>query len=229
LSATTFRKRDLVATWLDGALYVEQDGEGVLFDAPAHAYDRLDAMRALPKLRAIVLSGGRIQSVGGLVPLLCALEPHRGPEAPLLVWSPFGEERPALLADAWSRGWPDRYPLTIETGTPGQPFDAGPLEIRPEAIRRAEPRREGVEVYPAVALRISGQAEIAYVAGAGPGGIVRALCRGADLAIVEVGVKPWPVTEQRWRLTPMDAAEAVDSGELWLVGDDGRFVTGASA
>lgn len=226
-----WQKNGLVAHGFAGGLYLEHAGEGLLLDAPYGAAAALDEVGGLPRLRAIALSGGRILSVGGLPTLLCALEPHR--TSPLSIWAPMGEERPALLADAWSRGWPDRYPLVIDTEAPGGELAVGAFELRTFAIRRGDPRWRPprIDVVVGVAFRVTaGGATVAWVAGAGPGGVVSHVCRGADLAVVEAGVLPWPPSDVPWRLSVDQAVHAAsEAGEVWIVGDDGRPVVGGQA
>jgi hypothetical protein len=226
-----FVRDDLVVRWMGGGLYLECAGQGLLLDVPAGAAERLGAQGSLGRLRAIAVSGGRIQSVGGLVPLLCALEAHRMPDLPLSIWAPIGEERTALLADAWSRGWPDRYPLSIDAEAPGGQFEVGPFSIRTEIVRRGEPRWRApasIERVIGVGFQVeAGTSRVAFVPGAARTGAVSHLCRGADLAVIEVGVRPWPSSEEAWRLTAVEAIGAAEEVEsVWIVGDDGQFATG---
>lgn len=223
-----FQLGGLAAHWLSGGLYVEAEGEGWVIDAPASAAAGLAAIGALPRVRGVVLTGGRVQSVGGLPALLCALEPHRPADTPLPIWSPMGDERGALLAEAWSRGWPDRFPLQIDTEAAGAVLELPPFRVHTFAVTRGEPRwKPSPSVFPesAAALRIEyGGLAVAVVFGAAPGTVVRHACRGAALAIVEVGVLPWPATDQPWRMTTEQAAlAAADAAVVWMVGDDGRF------
>lgn len=233
MSVRTWQKAGLVAHGFPGGLYLEHAGEGLLLDAPYGAAAALETVGGLARLRSIALSGGRILSVGGLPTLLCALEPYRGSDVPLSIWAPMGEERPALLADAWTGGWPDRYPLAIDAEVPGGEVRLGAFELRTFAIRRGDPRWRPprIDVVVGVAFRVrAGGATVAWVAGAGPGGIVSHVCRGADLAVVEAGVMPWPASTDPWRLTVDQAVHAAaEAGEVWIVGDDGRPVVGAQA
>lgn len=215
--------------WLDGAVWVEVGGHGLLIDAPPGVADALGPDR-LPRLREVLLTGGRIRSVGGLLSLLCALEPHRGPEEPLVVRAPLGDDRGAALAELWSRQWPDRYRVVLDTERPGATFDAGPIEVRTSPVRAGEPRWRPDRVDPRVAIALRLQTPdltLAVVLGAAPGAAVQRACERVDLAIVEVGVEPWPRTAERWRLS-MDEALGLGAGagELWLVGDDGRWLGG---
>jgi hypothetical protein len=219
-----FQRDGIVAASLGTGLVLECDGEALLLDVPEGSAARLAALGVLPRIRAIAFSGGRVQSVGGLVPVLCAMAPGRG-DTPLPVWSVLGEERGGLLADAWFRGW-GGFPLAMDGEAPGTAFEAGPFRVVTSAIRRGEPGRWGILSVPAVGFRVAaGGVEVAFVPGAGPGSAVERLVRGADLAVVEVGVTPWPPSPEPWRLTADAAIHAAQGArELWLVGDDGEEV-----
>lgn len=220
-----FERDGLLVEWLEGALWVEVAGAGALFDAPPGVVERLgDRAR---KLQGIVLTSGRVRAVGGLVPLLVELARFRMGSVPLSLRFLLGEERGAMLAETWVRGWPDLYPLTLDAELPGSAFDVGDLAVETVAVRAGEPRwREGtVEPLVAVALRIGfGEVQVAWVPGAAPTPAVDRACAGVALAVVEVGVVPWPRADQPWRLGMADALRAGEGAdELWVVGDDGRF------
>lgn len=206
---------------LGGGLYIEQGGYGLLLDAPVGV--------AVPRpgaLGTIALSGGRIGSVGGLVPLLCALEPHRAQDVPLTLVGPLGDDRGARLATAWAEGWPGRYPVRHDGLTPGQTFDAGPLLVDTVEIVRGEPRwrpEPAVERVAALAFRVHTRTGlIAFVPGAAPGKAVERAVAEAALAVVEVGTEPWPKSERRWRLSPAEALALPVPGELWVVDEHGQ-------
>jgi len=171
-----------------------------------------------------------MQAIGGLLPLLASLEPHRLEDIPLRIHSPLGEERAAALAEAWSHGWPNRYPLTLDAEFPGGQFEAGGVGFQTLPIRSGEPRwRDGiVDVSLAVALQITApEAKVAWIPGAAPAAGLARICDGVDLAVVEVGVARWPRTPEQWRLSVADALKiGARARELWLVGDDGTFGLG---
>lgn len=215
----------LVVRWMRGGLWLRHPEGGLLLDAPAGVVDALGA--DLPRVQAVVLTGDRTRSVVGLVPLLAALEPHRLPDLPVDLRFPLGAERGAMLAETWVRGWPDRYPLTLDAEPPGSRFDVGPFEVTTLPVRSGEPvwgRGEIERVFGVgVRVEIDGVA-LAWVPGAAPDRMVGRLCAAVDLAVVEVGVVPWPRSEVAWRLTERDAMEAcADAAEVWLPGDDGRL------
>lgn len=218
----------MTAEWLGGALYVSHGADALLVDAPS-GVDALLGDRAA-RLRAVVLTGGTVRQVGGLVPLLCALERWRAAGTALPVHVPLGEERGAALADAWVRHWPDRYDVTVDAERPGATFDEGPFAVATFALRAGEPRwRIGtVEPRTAVAVRVTTpDRSVAFVPAAVPSTAVERACRGADLAVIEVGVVPWPRTAERWRPTAEEALRlAAGAKEAWLVGDDGRWLGG---
>lgn len=222
-----FRRAGLVVHWLGGGLYLEKDGQGLLVDVPVAAVPALRNLGALGRVTAVMLTSGRPQAVEGLVPFLCALEPLRDAETPLTVWSCLGEERGTVLSSAWMRAWPGAFPLIHDGVMPGSTFEAEPFVVRTRPVRHGEPRWSEQEVVPAVGVAVSieaGGVRIAWVPGAAPGPAVQALCAGAALAVVEVGVRPWPQSAARWRLTNEEALRATGTaGEVWLVGDDGTF------
>jgi len=227
MSGPMFRKDGVTVWWVGAGLYVEADGQGLLLDAPVSAVSALAALGALPRLSSILLTSGRARSVGGLVPLLCALEPHRT-DAPLTVRSCLGEERGEGLAGAWMAAWPGRYPLLVDGFLPGEPFEAGPFDGDTLPVRHGEPvwgHEPGVTAAIGVAVRVrAGGVTIAWVPGAGPDPAIRAACRDVDLAVIEIGVEPWPAADGAWRLSIEDAlADAALAAEVWIVGDDGQF------
>lgn len=227
-----FERGRTTVTWHRSALYVRCGSDGILLDAPPGIENRLSEEQ-LGRLRAVIVSSGRTQSIGGLIGLLGALEPYRG-TAPLDVHTPAGEERSALLAGTWVRGWPNRYPVVVDTHMPGDAYELGPFVVTSHSVPHAEPRwseRPFAERAVGVALDVvSADARMAWVVGAGPSSTIPRLCAQSDLAVVEVGVTPWPRSEQRWRLSIADAMGAAGPRtELWLVGDDGSVRSAADA
>lgn len=227
--ATARWERDgLLVEWLGGAVWVELAGAGLLLDVPPGAVERLGDR--LQRLRSVALTSGRVGAVGGLVPLLVELARWRVGDVPLALRFPLGEERGAMLAETWVRGWPDLYPLTLDAEVPGSTFDAGDAVVTTVPVRAGEPRwRDAtVQPIPAVALRIEVDGRrVAWVPACAPDGALRRAASGADLAIVEVGQAPWPRTDERWRPSTADALALRERvGELWVVGDDGRWVGG---
>ena len=133
---------ETVASWVAGASIRITSPPISSTSAPAGLGEALGP--SLGRVRAIVSTTGRIRSVGGLVPLLCALEPHRASDAALLLHPPLGDERAAGLAEVWERFWPDRYPIVLDVVQPGGTFDVGPIEVTTFPIRVGEPRwRDG--------------------------------------------------------------------------------------
>jgi hypothetical protein len=237
-------------SWVNGTVELQVGEDVLLVDAPAGAAERLPAA-SLGRTRGIVCTSGRIQAVGGLVPLLCALERHRGPDDTVVLQVPLGDDRAAALAEAWTRGWPDRYPLTIDAQRPGAavPSELAGVEVETVRVRTGDVRWATAEVEPGVgmALRLtSPDLAVAVILGAAPdrrgwppspgsGASARRaplerLCDGADLAIVEVGVTDWPRTDEPWRIR-VDEVPALAAGarEVWVVGDDGRPVPAGAA
>lgn len=219
-----WERGDTRVSWIAGALVVEVGGDVLLVDSPAGLPEALGP--TLGRIRGIVFTTGRIRSVGGLVPLLCALEPHRPADAALPLHPPLGDERAAAMAEIWERTWPDRYPIVLDVVRPGGAFDVGPVQVTTFPIRVGEPRwREGtVDTLIGVGLRLETPDLVAaIVLGAAPSPALARSCADVDLAVIEVGVVDWPRTPAPWRLRTDEAlAIGAGAGTLWLVGDDGR-------
>ena len=221
-----FQRGKFFVGWREGALLVQRGSIAVLVDAPPGT--QLGAEAAL--IQSIVLSSGRMQAIGGLLPVLAALEPHRVANVPLRVHCPLGEERAPSLLAVWSQGWPDRYPLTMDSAYPGSQFEVGQLGFETLPVISGEVQWHRREVTPQVAVAvkiIAPEATVVWVPAAAPDAGLRRICAGADLAVVEVGVEEWPRTPERWRLAVTDALHiGSDVGELWIVGDDGSMGVG---
>ncbi|MEQ1564867.1 MAG: hypothetical protein ABMA64_04460 [Myxococcota bacterium] len=209
--------------WIGGGLWVEHAGDAILIDAPTGAAAELG--EDLGRLRAVVLTTGRARSLAGLLELLSAAERFRG-GAPLELHLPLGEERGAAVAEVWAHHW-DAYPLVIDAQQPGSTFSVGPFDVSTAAVQVGDPRfhPERVEARLGLGLRISTGAggPIAVLLGAAPDPGLHRLCAGAELAVIEVGVAPWPRVDRAWRLRT-EQALAVGAGarQVWLVGDDGQ-------
>jgi hypothetical protein len=217
-----WRQGDTTVRWLQGGLLVRWGDDAFVLDAPPAVVQALGA--DLPLVRAVVLSGGRASSVGGLVPLLSALAPHRD-GAPLDLRLVLGEERGAALAETWVRAWGQPYPLVVDAERPGGVLELGPVEVELVPMKAGEwDWGEGrVRSRVQVALRVrTPDARLVWVPGSAPGTAVVRVCDGADLVVLEVGLEPWPRHEGRWRLTTAEALGAAGEAELWLVGDDGQ-------
>jgi len=213
--------------WVHGAVVVDHRGQVVLIDAPEGVGRALDA-GVLSRVHAVCLSSGVLRDLAGLLVLLEQRSRLAAP--PATVVFPLGEERPAALLDAWSRGWAQVAPVVQDAVHPGATLTLGGVEVDAVPLGRGEVRwRPQPHVVPTVGLGWRIRTEDATVAVGRlpvPDGAVEKLVRGADLAIIEVGVEPWPVEDRRWRLRPDEAARVSGAGDLWLVGDDGRFGAG---
>jgi hypothetical protein len=217
----------LSVRWCGGAVLVTCGPDAILLDAPPDLLAHLPA-DALPRIRAVLVTSGRPRSVGGLVPLWCALLDDRATDAPLPLHAPLGEERSAALADAFSRGWPDAWSVPVDSAVPGEPTEIGPFLVHATSIGIVEPtpRRGFAREVSGVALAVQVDgARIVFAAGATNGGALKRALRDADLAIVEVGVRPWSVGGAA-RLDPAAAAALTHTcADVWLVGDDGAPVS----
>ncbi len=215
--------------WARGALLVRYPPGAVLVDAPPGIEDELGD--ALPTLAAVFLTSGRIRATGGLLGLLSALEPHRSPERVLPLHVPWAEERGSALAELWSRGWPGRFPVEVDAQRAGATVDVSGIEVTTAPLRAGEPTWHPGSVVPVPALGVrlrTPDLTVALLPASTPSTAGRRLCEGADLAIVEVGVAPWPRPAEgdpAWRPTAEQAiALSSGAGESWLVGDDGRWL-----
>jgi hypothetical protein len=218
------------AAWHGGALTLDHDGQVMLIDAPEGVVHGLpDAL--LARLGVIVVSSGILRDHAGLLPLLEARARHG--TGPITVVFPLGEERVSAVVEAWQRGWPDRLDLFQDAVHPGAVLELDAFTLRAVAVGRGEPRWFPTpRVEPVIALGWQvqcGGLRIALVRGAIPDASIEHVVRGADLAIVEFGIRPWPRSDQRWRLRPDEAARvATGAVEVWLVGDDGQLIGGAA-
>ena len=217
MNAAVYRRGAVEVHNCGGALWIARAGDAILLDAPSGVERLTSALPGVGGLLAVLLSGGRIASVGGMLPLLCALDDARVGDLPLLVWSPMGDERPCLVLEAWNRGWPSRLGVTVESEVPGATVVVGAFHVATFPMRRLEGRPGSVIPSSAAAFRVSVDGcAVAFVPGGSNAGLVRHVCRGADLAVVEVGA-----------LSIADAVESVGSvPEVWLLGSDGELVGG---
>lgn len=219
----------MIARWVGrGGLWLEHDGHGLLVGAPAGAAE--DLGDALGCLRAIALPVTRPRDVGGLLTLLAALEPWRRDEEVVELHVALGDERGPALAEGFAAHW-DGAPLTIDAQRAGASLHAGPFAIETRALTVGEPRWRPprIEGRAGLALRVTaGDRRVAIVRGARPEPWLARWCAGADLAVVEIGVTPWPRADRPWRLR-QDEALAIGAGarELWIAGDDGERVGAA--
>jgi hypothetical protein len=130
------------------------------------------------------------------------------------------------MVEAWSRGWPDQLSLGLDTVLPGAHFNMGPLKVRTIGLEMGEPiwqPKPQIKPVQGLGWRFSiGQTTIVWIRTCAPRDALAHFCKDATLAIVEVGVRPWPNSEQRWRLSVSDASQyGLSARELWLVGDEG--------
>ena len=216
--------------WVQGGLLVQFGSVVLAIDAPMGIADRITPH--LGHVQGIVLSSGRMASVRGLLALMEATS--RARTTPFTVIGPAMDERIPAIVEVWTRGWQNRVPIHIDALPTNEPAFFGEIQVRLQSVAHGEPNGqhpEGIERVPGCAVQIqTPDTQIVWVPGAAPNPSVRRAIRGADLAIVEVGVVPWPQTEQRWRLTLTEALEAAQDAEtVWVVGDDGQRISGAQA
>ncbi|MFT6158339.1 MAG: hypothetical protein ACJAZO_002537 [Myxococcota bacterium] len=227
-----WQRGDTTVRWIQGGLWVQHQHVGLVVDAPLGCCDALQDK--LPIVQTIALTSGRIASLRGLLALLEGVSSARRHPLGLTVLGPMADERAPALVDAWSRGWRNRCPVQIDGIAPGDGAECGPMTVQLAPVRHAEPNGQfplGIDdAHGCAAIITTPDARIVWVPGAAPSNAVRRCCRGADLAVVEVGVTPWPDDTTQWRLTLQDALAASDDvGELWVVGDDGHPLSAADA
>jgi hypothetical protein len=168
-----------------------------------------------------------------LIGLLEAINRYDRQGRPLTIYSCIGEERGPALVECWIRDWPNDIEIHLDVSVPGRDICLSEIDIRTESIPHGEPLWSQDKVLPAVGVAVSlalGPTKVVWVPGSAPHPIVRRLCRGASLAVVEVAGLPWPQGAKSWRLTQAQAREAgAEADELWLVDDNGGRVDAACA
>lgn len=221
----TWRRGTTEVRWHGGAVVVAHPGGVILVGAP------LDAVAALgddaSRLSTLVLPTDRTRDLAGVVALLDAVGRARGGPQPLHVLLGADAERGGALASAWTRGWADVLRLDVDAVMPGGVVDAaGGATVEAVPLALGEARHGAVRRVSGGGLRLTvGAATVAVVPAARPGPQLARLCHGADLAVIEVGVTPWPASDAPWRPTLSDAARAAEgAAEAWLVGDDARWL-----
>ena len=221
-----FQNSDLSVRWIQGATVLEVGGDAVLLDAPLDAIPALIQDGVVARIRTVAFSSGATSALGGFIPLLEAMCRHHLPEFPFVFWGPMGEERPGLMIEAWSRGWPGRLSLGLDTILPGSRFEMGPFDVKTVGLEIGEPIWQPtphVKAGQGLGWRFTyGQTTIVWVRTCTPSDALAHFCKDTTLAIIEVGVQPWPNTDRRWRLSVSDASQyGLSAQELWLVGDEG--------
>lgn len=222
---TTYAAGRARIAWIAGAIHLSDGRSSVLVDAPEGIASALGEASAA-RLDGLLISSGVLRDQAGLLGLLDARS--RRTTRPLQVVFPLGEERPAALLDAWTRGWPDTTPVIQDAVHPGAGVDVGDIEVTAVAVGRGEPvwlPEPSVRAVVALGWRIQlGDLRVGIARGPVPDAAVERVVRGTDLSVVEVGVQAWPRSDRRWRLRPDEAARiAAGAGVLWILGDDGTF------
>lgn len=221
------RVGDAEVTWLDGAILVALPHGAILVDTPPGVERALAETGRLAAVTSIVVTNDRWRAVGGLLGVCAAVTEARGSRPPLHLVHPLSCERVVMVADAWSRGWPNGVRLDVDGVVPGEPVDLpGGAEATLVPLALAELAGRTVIPVAGGGLRLDvGGATIAWGPAARPGTSLQRLAEGADLAVVECGRRPGPDTDPPWRPGLADAsAAAIRAGAFWVVGDDGRVV-----
>jgi hypothetical protein len=226
-----FKNQDVEISWCGGGLLVEAAKSTIVLDCPPGVEHFLPCGGT--GVDAVVLTSGRPQSVGGLVGLLCAASHFNRGSRSLSVYACAGEERGPALVECWQRFWRGGLDVLLDVNVPGRTIQIGEIEVLVQGLVHGEPDWSSNSVVPAIGVSVSlriGATQVVWVPGAAPHPGIGRLCRGVDLAIIEVGVASWPKTEKSWRLTYEEAVTHGSGAEyVWLVDDEGRRVTAARA
>jgi hypothetical protein len=209
---------DTTARWLAGALWVRYRDAAFLVDAPSGVAPLLPG----EPLAGLVLTSGRIETVGGLLVLLAHLDSRRG-GAGLPMHVALGEERGFALVEVWQRHWPRGFPVDVDARRPGV-FDVGPFEVTTVELVGGEPAGGEVVATPVVGVRVrTPDATVVVAPSCRPGTTLERVLRGADLAVVTVA-STGPV-DPTWYTTRDQAAALLDRAPAgWMVGDDGALL-----
>ena len=110
----------------------------------------------------------------------------------------------------------------------------GDFSIKSVAVRQGElvyeqasPQVPTIAGRQGVAYRVETPAGcVAFVpSSGGPINTLLRLCQDVDLAVVEIGAKPWPSAREPWRLSFVQAVTLGSSArELWVVDDKGEVL-----
>jgi hypothetical protein len=207
--------------WL-GALWCA----GVLVEAPPGVEVALGRAGLLAATHTVVLPSGRTRGLAGLIGLLDAIAQtgrrHLG------VLHHLGDERTPLLAQAWSTGWPERLTLELDGLGPGVTAEVPGVAVTFAELRMAEPAGDALVPLSGGGVRLETRTGlVAFAPAARPGAALERAIADADLAVIEVGVRPWPAGAAAFRPS---VSEAITAGArakaLWLVGDDGERLGG---
>jgi hypothetical protein len=226
-----FENDDLSVLWIGGAVVLRVGDDVVVVDVPAGLTQTLCDRGLVKRIRTVLVSTGGVASIGGLLPLLHEVARHQSPEFPFVLCGPMGDERVGLMAELWSRGWPDQLTIGVDALVPGTTCEVGSLMARTVGLEMGEPvwqPEQTVRAVTGLGWRFEmGKTAIVWLKSCAPSPYLARLCRGATLAILEVGVQPWPSSDRQWRLSSTDASQiGLLAQELWLVGDQGGPLQG---
>ena len=102
----TFETDDLSLVWSEGCVLVTTSEMTLLMDAPPSAISLVERIPVSAPIRGILCSSGRMSSVGGLLGVLDCISGHDS-DGVLPIYAPMGDDRPGLLVESWTRGWPN--------------------------------------------------------------------------------------------------------------------------
>lgn len=225
--AMTFQTGDLSLVWFEGALVLSAGDVSILLDAPSDVSSFLEATGVRGNIRGILCSSGLISSVGGLLGLLSGITADWS-HGSLPIYAPVGDDRLGLLVEAWTRGWPNGVPVSLDTLFPGASFSIGPIQVDTLGIQC--PERLGVgsrmlEMKQGVSWRIQvGETTVLWAKACAPQPTLSSWCKGATLAILELGADMTRNAADKAMVATSSqlSAYGMSADELWLVSHDGR-------
>jgi hypothetical protein len=218
-------QRRPLARWLGPALWVDTSQGGLLIDAPEGVVAALREQDLLDKLCWVVVSTARTHSMAGLLGLLDGLSEREGP--PLHVVHLLEDARTPLLVAAWTQGWPDGREVELDGVQPGTVVELPGARVLFTGVHAAERTAEGIEPVRPVAgavVQVHGaRGTVVWVPTCRLSSRVHRAVADADLAVVQVGRRPWPATAHPWRLSVETAMQvALGARSHLLVSDDGQ-------
>lgn len=162
-----WRRAGLEVQRLGTAVLLRLDGRTTLLDCPDGTGPALQGRT----VHRVWLTSGRLERVSGLLGLLARTQPAE-------ICFPLSDERGALLAEAWQRGWNGR--VVLDAIQPGGTVDHEATLVRSAALSDGSP---------ALGLRFEHQGSVVvYLPRCAADGAARRLCRGADLVVTEAGM-----------------------------------------
>ena len=200
----------------------------LLMDAPPSAISLVERIPVSAPIRGILCSSGRMSSVGGLLGVLDCISGHDS-DGVLPIYAPMGDDRPGLLVESWTRGWPNGVSVCLDTLFPGGSFALRSMHVETLGIQcpeRTPHASRDAQMSVGMAWRVHvGHTTLLWAKSCAPQPMLSSWCKGVSLAILEVG-DPHQATHSQNRAASESQLGAYGLGaeELWLVSDNGRPV-----